>query len=877
MSIPVQFTKFKAAGIYRVVYDKSTVLNQDAEIMRLVVGYSEKGPFNVPTYVKNAQEFKALYGDVSKKLEKRGVYFHRMALQALGSGPILCLNLKNLDGCTVDFASASTEFPEHAVSTIDIAEIDVKKVYDTTRFWTLDEDKLNEINCNFHTNKKNDRYINFAVTDSVDYSRSFFMRKASGNKVSQYNITVSDWYKSTGEDIPEYLIGHENNLISDYFAEIYVFKGQFTAEQVLASDTLKNYFTMSDATEDAKLILKPYVIDGFGDRKDTLDALFLDETSGAVGHYVGCILPYFTDKFGAYQSLNILFNSDADTHHMMMSFNVDLLDRNTDYYDGLDEMDLTNDINIDLSGKGLFFKDGAVDGSVVEEIFNGSYTTSLFNNVSSPVIAAIIHAADEKGNSVVGYNVDDEAVANLETSDGANAIYGTTVTFVANDMIYDDAAALPTYIGSNCTLGQILSKGDMVLGESGFVFVQDIVATAIDDDTTEYTITFSGTPYEFSAGEESESDSEVFFIRIDGAMNQEVGIMEPMCLMGYDYHKQSVENFRPESNSMKHKLDWHAKILDVLNDNGIRTALLNRSEIDYRYIVDTFETYVESGAKKMLSMLAKEKESAFAILNFPSVRSFVKCPYSSFTNANDVFNVQYVVDGCNKKKASAVSFSLPSEVEGASFCAFYTPLKFTDGYVDNIIPSAALVSNLFMEKYMSRQPYYIIAGPNYGAMSAPGLVGPDYHYSKDELNIIEPYGVNCMVYRPGFGTFINANQTAKQTPKSALSSVNVRELVIYLQDEIEKVLQAYQWEFNNPTTRNAIKDRADVICERVKANGGLQAYLNIMDESNNTPDIIDNEMAVLSTHIEPGRGMGKMIHELTIHRTGGLSSTIKES
>ena len=44
-----------------------------------------------------------------------------------------------------------------------------------------------------------------------------------------------------------------------------------------------------------------------------------------------------------------------------------------------------------------------------------------------------------------------------------------------------------------------------------------------------------------------------------------------------------------------------------------------------------------------------------------------------------------------------------------------------------------------------------------------------------------------MVYRPNFGTFINANQTAKQTPVSALSKVNVRELVIYLQDEIENV------------------------------------------------------------------------------------------
>ena len=51
--IPVYLQQFKAAGIYRVVFDKSTVLNVDSEILRLVVGYSEKGPFNIPVYITN--------------------------------------------------------------------------------------------------------------------------------------------------------------------------------------------------------------------------------------------------------------------------------------------------------------------------------------------------------------------------------------------------------------------------------------------------------------------------------------------------------------------------------------------------------------------------------------------------------------------------------------------------------------------------------------------------------------------------------------------------------------------------------------------------------------------------------------------------------
>ena len=361
-----------------------------------------------------------------------------------------------------------------------------------------------------------------------------------------------------------------------------------------------------------------------------------------------------------------------------------------------------------------------------------------------------------------------------------------------------------------------------------------------------------------------------YLVRIENGLNQEIGTMEPVYLKGYTY-----EHPKPDGVGQRAKLEWQNFQLSALTEyKGLRTGLLNKSEIDFRYVIDGFETYVDAGAKKVLSYLAKQKQNAFAILNFPSVKTFVKCPYSSFTDAKGVFNVQYVVDGFNKKKAHTTAFSLPSNDEGASFAAFYTPLKLSDGTIDSVVPSAGLVSNLFMEKYNSRLPYEIVAGPNYGAMSVSGLVGPDYNYSGDELNIIEPFGVNCMVYRPSFGTFINANQTAKQTPKSALSSVNVRELVIYIMDEVEKILQSYQWEFNNQTVRNKIKDRADSICARVQANGGIQAYLNVMDDSNNTPDIIDNEMAILSTHIEPGRGMGKMVHELTLYRTGQMNSTI---
>ena len=413
MAIPVYLQQFKAAGIYRVVFDKSTVLNQDTQMLRLVVGYSEKGPFNVPVYVKDPQTFKQLFGEPNRKLEKRGIYFHRLALQMLQVSPILCLNLKKFDGETVKGATISTDFNPR-FNPIDTVNLNVEDIYDTTRFWDLDESQLNGLRSVEGTVL--DQYINICITDTKASSGTYFIRKANGTKVSQYNITVHDWYSDNAQEIPEYLEGHEQNLISDYFAEIYVFKGKFTAKQVLASETLKNYFIITDEEdEDGQKILKlrDKVFDAFGDPVDTLDELYKDSTSGAIGHWVGSLIPDFKNKQGAYAALNVLFNSDADVHNMMMSFNTELLDEG-------------EGTNIDLSGRLAIPTDEAIrDHKVLttnislDSILSGEAKTTVLGNQNAPIIADTVKFKTNV------YDIETGKVYLEAETNGTTKVYGT--------------------------------------------------------------------------------------------------------------------------------------------------------------------------------------------------------------------------------------------------------------------------------------------------------------------------------------------------------------------------------------------------------------------------------------------------------------------
>jgi hypothetical protein len=328
---------------------------------------------------------------------------------------------------------------------------------------------------------------------------------------------------------------------------------------------------------------------------------------------------------------------------------------------------------------------------------------------------------------------------------------------------------------------------------------------------------------------------------------------------------------KPIDGTQDAKYAWHKAVSfdTLMGYKGMRIGLTDRTSVEYHYIVDTWESYINHGEIKAdLALIAKEKDNAFAILNFPSVES--------------IRDVNDTVDFNNQIKWQDMidlgTLKLAGYDNGASWAGYYTcvSLRNPATLVKFTCPSAALVSNNYMAKYVTRLPYSIVAGPNYGVISDPNLVGPDYNFSRSELDILEPFGVNCLIYAPRIGTYINAQQTAKQNPVTALSKISTRELVTFIQDEIENLLRGYQWEYNTPALRNTIKSKADVILDTIKNNGGVYAYLNVCDESNNTDDVINNEMLVLDTSIEPGMGCGKMVQNLVIWRKGGLTSTITE-
>jgi hypothetical protein len=318
------------------------------------------------------------------------------------------------------------------------------------------------------------------------------------------------------------------------------------------------------------------------------------------------------------------------------------------------------------------------------------------------------------------------------------------------------------------------------------------------------------------------------------------------------------------------------EILDVMYNTGIANALTDREVITFRYVVDSFEGGIEPASKLRLTKLAKNRQSAFAICNMPSVKQFRDSNNPLFKNPllpGTPFDARYIAEGGNLSLNPTNVFSLPGIADGANYSAFYGPYLVLREAGRNLnVPPAAYVSNLFIDKYTLALPYSIVAGPRRGVVTGAGLVGVEYNFDRTDLDSIEPFGYNAILNKRGFGLVINANQTAQQTIKSALSQIHVRELLIYVQDGIEAILKNYRWEFNTAQNRLEIKTLADNFMTQILSDGGVYDFQNIMDTTNNTPEIIDSNIGILDTYLEPVRGMGILVHRTTILKTGTIAT-----
>ena len=288
-------------------------------------------------------------------------------------------------------------------------------------------------------------------------------------------------------------------------------------------------------------------------------------------------------------------------------------------------------------------------------------------------------------------------------------------------------------------------------------------------------------------------------------------------------------------------------------------ALINKDEVSFRYVVDTFSN--GTTAESTLSKLAKARQNAFAICNAPSVATFKAS--ADYVDSSGTVSPMKISE----------NYAFPSITDGANYSGWYGPHIIVKDKGKSIkVPPAAYISNNFIDKYTAATPWAIIAGPRRGVVGGTGVVGLEVNFDREDRDFLEPFGYNPIIFQRGVGLTITGNKTAQQSVKSALSSVHVREVLIYIEDGMAAILKNYLFEFNTAQTRLEIKTLADSFMNTVKAEGGVYDFRNVMDSTNNSNEVVDANMGILDTFVEPVKGLEILVHRTTVLKTGGIAT-----
>ena len=180
------------------------------------------------------------------------------------------------------------------------------------------------------------------------------------------------------------------------------------------------------------------------------------------------------------------------------------------------------------------------------------------------------------------------------------------------------------------------------------------------------------------------------------------------------------------------------------------------------------------------------------------------------------------------------------------------------------VPASTVMAGVFAFNDTVAEPWFAPAGINRGGLQ---VIRAEQKLPQSSRDTLYTNKVNPIATFPGTGTVVYGQKTL-QTQASALDRVNVRRLLIALKNYISQVANTLVFEQNTIATRNAFLSQVNPYLESVQQRQGLYAFRVIMNETNNTADVIDRNELIGQIYIQPTRTAEFIYLDFNILPTG---------
>lgn len=271
----------------------------------------------------------------------------------------------------------------------------------------------------------------------------------------------------------------------------------------------------------------------------------------------------------------------------------------------------------------------------------------------------------------------------------------------------------------------------------------------------------------------------------------------------------------------------------------------------------------------MINLLANTDDYKFNVLLTPGLydADYASQISTIITNTQNRGDNIFVLDpvAYNKTVSTVVA---QASTRNTSYAAEYWPwCQVIDPSTGNIVwcPASTVIAGVYAYNDSVAEPWFAPAGINRGGLSQ--VIRAEQKLSQTNRDTLYTGKVNPIATFPGQGVVVYGQKTL-QTAASALDRVNVRRLLISLKSYISQVANNLVFEQNTIATRNTFLSQVNPYLTSVQQRQGLYAFKVVMDDSNNTPDVIDRNELRGQIYLQPTKTAEFIYLDFNVTPTG---------
>ena len=204
----------------------------------------------------------------------------------------------------------------------------------------------------------------------------------------------------------------------------------------------------------------------------------------------------------------------------------------------------------------------------------------------------------------------------------------------------------------------------------------------------------------------------------------------------------------------------------------------------------------------------------------------------------------------------------------SSYAVFDTGWKYVYDRFNNsfvYVPCNADVAGTMVRTEIEAFPWFSPAGAQRGGIN--DAIKLAYNPSKAHRDQLYGARINPIINKRGAGIILFGDKTALSY-NSAFDRLNVRRLFLTVEQALESVADAQLFEVNDETTRANFVNAVEPYLRDVQAKRGLYDFVVKCDETNNTPDIIDNNEFRADIFLKPTKSINYVTLTFVATRSG---------